>query len=143
MMKGVVSWQGEVQFKGVSESGHVVDMDGPADSGGREAGFRPMELLLLGLGGCASFDTVTILKKARQQVLNCEVELEADRVDAVPSVFTRIHLHFVVTGISLVESHVARAIRLSAEKYCSASMMLEAGGVKISHSYEVKEGKAV
>ena len=95
-----------------------------------------MEMLLLGMGGCSAFDVMTVLRKSRQQVTDCRVELKAERADAVPSVFTRIHLHFVVTGVALKESHVARAVQLSAEKYCSASIMLENAGVEISHTHE-------
>ena len=98
-----------------------------------------MELLLMGVGGCSSFDVMSILKKSRQDVTACHAELEAERADAVPAVFTRIHLHFVVTGNSLKDNLVKRAVGLSAEKYCSASIMLEKAGVEISHSYEVHQ----
>lgn len=98
-----------------------------------------MELVLMGLGGCASFDVMSILKKARQDVTGCQTILKAERADAVPAVFTRIHLHFVVTGRGLKENHVKRAVELSAEKYCSASIMLEKGGVEITHDYEIHE----
>jgi putative redox protein len=96
-------------------------------------------MLLLGTGGCASYDVLSMLKKARQQVVDCRVEVEAERADAVPAVFTRVALHFVVTGVGLKESQVKRAVELSAEKYCSASIMLGAAGAAISHSYEVLE----
>ena len=141
-MKGLVRWQGDVRFEGVSESGHLIAMDGPAEKGGQDAGARPMELILLGLGGCASFDVITILKKARQLVTDCEVSLNAQRAESVPAVFTDIQLHFVVTGFSLAQKHVERAIALSAKKYCSASQMLVAGGVSISESFEIKEADA-
>jgi putative redox protein len=98
-----------------------------------------MEMLLMGLGGCSAFDVMSMLKKSRQQVVDCRAELKAERADAVPAVFTSIHLHFVVTGTALKESQVARAVSLSAEKYCSASIMLEAAGVDITHSHEVRE----
>ena len=114
-------------------------MDGPPDHGGTNQGVRPMEMLLMGVGGCASFDVVHILKKSRQDVTGCVAELEADRVDAVPAVFSKIHLHFVVSGNKLKDTLVKRAVALSAEKYCSASIMLSKGGVEISHSYEIKE----
>lgn len=138
-MKATVKWVDGVMFLAESGSGHSVVMDGPPDEGGRNLGVRPMEMLLLGLGGCSSFDVMSMLKKSRQQVVDCRAELEAERADAVPAVFTKIHLHFVVTGVGLKESHVARAVSLSAEKYCSASIMLEAAGVEVSHSHETLE----
>lgn len=136
-MQATVKWVDGAMFVGESGSGHAVVMDGPADHGGRNMGVRPMEMILLGLGGCASFDVISILKKARQQVVDCQALLEAERADAVPSPFTKIHLRFVVSGHDLKESQVERAVKLSAEKYCSASIMLEAAGVALSHSYEV------
>ncbi|MCL4106212.1 UNVERIFIED_CONTAM: hypothetical protein GTU68_058518 [Idotea baltica] len=126
-------------FLGESGSGHTVVMDGPEDLGGRNMGARPMEMLLLGVGGCATYDVMSMLKKSRQKVVDCRIELDAERADAVPAVFTKIKLHFVVTGEGLKESQVKRAVELSAEKYCSASIMLAAAGVEISHSYEVLE----
>lgn len=136
-MQATVRWAGAAQFVGESGSGHKVVMDGPADHGGQNKGVRPMEMLLLGLGGCASFDVMSILTKSRQEVTACHVELDAERADAVPSPFTKIHLKFVVTGHKLKEAQVKRAVELSATKYCSASIMLEAAGVDISHSYEI------
>ncbi len=136
-MKATVKWVDGAMFLGESGSGHSVVMDGPADHGGRNLGLRPMETLLIGVGGCSAFDVMSMLRKARQQVVDCRVELDAERADAVPAVFTRIHMHFVVTGIDLKESQVKRAVELSAEKYCSASIMLGAAGVEISHDYEV------
>lgn len=136
-MQGTVKWVDGAMFLGESGSGHSVVMDGPEDHGGRNMGVRPMEMILLGLGGCASFDVVSILKKSRQKVSDCRVELSAERADGVPSPFTKIHLHFVVTGEQLKESQVDRAVSLSAEKYCSASIMLEAAGVNLSHDFEV------
>ena len=124
---------------GESASGPSVLMDGPPDQGGRDMGLRPMETLLIGLGGCSAFDVMAMLRKSRQQVVDCRVELEAERADAVPALFTRIHLHFVVTGTGLKDTHVARAVQLSAEKYCSASIMLASGGVEIGHSHELVE----
>ena len=115
-------------------------MDGPEDLGGRNCGPRPMEMLLLGTGGCAIYDVLSVLRKARQEVRSCRVELTAERADAVPAVFTRMNLHFVVTGRELRESHVKRAVQLSAEKYCSASIMLGAAGVEVTHSYAIEEG---
>ena len=137
-MKASVHWTGEVSFKAESETGHSVQMDGPPDQGGENRGPRPMEMLLMGLGGCASFDVLSMLKKGRQQVTNCVAELEADRANAVPAVFTRIHLNFVVTGHDLKEAQVKRAVSLSAEKYCSASIMMEKAGVEVSHSYRIE-----
>lgn len=120
-----------------SESGHCVVMDGPPDHGGRNLGPRPMELLLMGMGGCASFDVVSILKKSRQAVTSCVAKLNAERADEIPAVFTSIHLHFVVSGKDLKDVQVKRAVDLSAEKYCSASIMLSRSGAKVSHSYEI------
>ncbi|MFT7560624.1 MAG: putative redox protein [Flavobacteriales bacterium] len=138
-MKAVVRWDGKAKFVGESGSGHEIVMDGPPDHGGENQGPRPMEMLLLGLGGCSSFDVVSILEKSRQQVESCHVEIDADRADEVPSVFTKIHLRFVVKGTKLKEAIVKRAVELSAEKYCSASIMLERAGVDVSHSYEMIE----
>jgi putative redox protein len=128
-----------VHFEAVADSGHTVLIDGPPDAGGENRGTRPMELVLMGLGGCASFDVVSILKKSRQPVTGCVTELTAQRADAVPQVFEAVHLHFKVSGPGLDEGKVARAVALSAEKYCSASIMLERGGVAISHDYEILE----
>jgi putative redox protein len=114
-------------------------MDGPVDHGGRNIGMRPMEMILLGLGGCSSFDVVQILQKGRNDVVKCVAEISAERVDAVPSVFSKIHLHFVVSGKNLKTSAVERAVNLSAEKYCSASIMLGKAGVEMTHDFEVIE----
>jgi len=135
-MKARVKWVEEATFIGESASGHAVVMDGPPESGGRNLGIRPMEMLLLGMGGCTAFDVVMILKKARQAVSDCVVELESERADSEPRVFTRIHVHFVVTGSGLSDKQVARAVELSAEKYCSASIML-GKSVDITHDYEI------
>ena len=137
-MQTTVKWVDGVMFLGESGSGHSVVMDGAPDQGGRNIGARPMEMILLGLGGCASFDVMTMLQKGRQQVSDCRVEISAQRVDAVPAVFSSIHLEFVLSGSTLKESQVKRAVELSAEKYCSASIMLEAAGVEISHSYRIE-----
>ena len=136
-MKARIKWVEDAMFLGESGSGHTVIMDGPPDHGGRNVGIRPMEMLLIGLGGCSSFDVMSILKKSRQQVTNCVAEVEAERADAIPAVFTKIHLHFIVTGKDLSEAQVKRAIELSAEKYCSASIMLVKAGVEITHDYEM------
>jgi len=135
-MKARVKWVEDATFVGESGSGHAVVMDGPLDSGGRNLGIRPMEMLLIGMGGCTAFDVVLILKKARQPVADCVVEIEAERAETVPRVFTRIHVHFVISGDGLSEKQVARAVQLSAEKYCSASIML-GKAAEISHDYEV------
>lgn len=136
-MKATIKWNDGVSFEAKSGSGHSVVMDGPPDQGGRNLGPRPMEMLLMGMGGCASFDVLTILQKSRQEVTGCEAQLEAERADAVPAVFTKIHLKFIVSGKALKDTIVRRAVSLSAEKYCSASIMMEAAGVEITHSYEI------
>jgi len=136
-MKAKVKWVDNAMFVGESGSGHSVVMDGPEDLGGRNMGIRPMEMLLIGMGGCANYDVMSILKKSRQKVTTCHAELEAERADTVPAVFTTINIHFVVKGHDLKEKQVKRAVELSAEKYCSASIMLGKGGVEISHSYEI------
>ena len=138
-MQATVKWVDGRMFVGESGSGHAVIMDGPPDHGGRNIGVRPMEMILIGLGGCSSFDVVDILQKGRHDITDCVTELTAERADAVPAVFTKIHLHFVVTGRNLKESAVERAVNLSAEKYCSASIMLAKGGVEITHDFEIKE----
>ncbi len=133
-MKARITWAGEASFTAETGSGHRITLDGPPDHGGQNKGPRPMEMMLLGLGGCTSFDVMSMLKKSRQDVTDCYAELEAERADAIPAVFTKIRIHFVVTGKELKEAQVKRAITLSAEKYCSASIMLEKAGVEISHS---------
>ena len=138
-MKATVQWTGNVSFKAESETGHIVQMDGPADQGGENLGPRPMEMLLMGMGGCASFDVMSMLNKGRQDVVSCVAELSAERADAVPAVFTHIHLKFIVTGNQLKDAQVKRAVSLSAEKYCSASIMMEKAGVEVTHSYVVEE----
>lgn len=137
-MKTKITWGGDAKFIAESETGHTVVMDGPPDHGGKNQGARPMEMMLIGMGGCSSFDVVHILKKSRQDVTDCVAEIEAERADAVPSVFIKIHLHFVVTGNNLKESMVSNAVKLSAEKYCSASIMLSKGGVEVTHSHEIR-----
>src|SRR5690625_603474 len=123
-MRATISWQGRVKFVAESGTAHQVVLDGPADHGGENHGPRAMEILLMCMGGCDSFDVMTILKKSRQEVTDCRCELTAERADAVPAVFTKIHLHFVVTRREIKENLVKRAVSLSAEKYCSASIML-------------------
>ena len=135
-MKARIKWVDGALMVGESGSGHAVVMDGPEDSGGRNLGVRPMEMLLLGMGGCTEFDVVHILRKGRHEVRLCEVELEAERAESDPKVFTRIHVHFRVGGPGLTEKMVERAVRLSAEKYCSASIML--GQVaRVTHDFEL------
>ena len=135
-MKARVKWVEDATFVGESGSGHAVVMDGPPDSGGRNLGIRPMEMLLIGMGGCTAFDVVLILRKARQPVTDCAVEIEAERAETVPKVFTRIHVHFIISGDGLSDKQVARAVQLSAGKYCSASIML-GKAAEISHDYEL------
>lgn len=132
-----IKWVDGVSFVGVSETGHAVVLDGAPENGGRNIGMRPMEMLLIGMGGCTSFDVVAILKKARQPITDCVAEIDATRAEDIPKVFTKIHVHFVVTGNHLNEAQVERAVKLSAEKYCSASIML-AKSVEITHSFEIK-----
>ncbi|NWG38989.1 MAG: OsmC family protein [Hydrogenophilaceae bacterium] len=137
-MKARIKWIEGVSFAGQSESGHTVVMDGPPDSGGKNLGVRPMEMLLLGMGGCTAFDVVHILKKSRQPITDCVAEIDATRADTDPKVFTRIHVHFIVSGKSLDPKRVEQAIKLSAEKYCSASIML--GKVaEVTHDFEIQE----
>lgn len=137
-MKARVKWVDEVMFVGESGSGHAVVMDGAPDAGGRNLGVRPMEMLLLGLGGCSAFDVVLILKRGRQPVTDCVVEIEAERADSDPKVFTHIAMRYVVTGSGLDRAKVERAVQLSADKYCSASAML-AKTAAMSHSVEIVE----
>jgi len=137
-MKARVKWIEGVAMLGESETGHALVMDGAPEYGGRNLGPRPMELLLLGMGGCTQFDVLLILRKARQDVTDCVVELSAERAPDDPKVFTHIHAHFIVTGRGLDPRRVERAIALSAEKYCSASIMLGATA-EITHDFEVRE----
>ena len=136
-MRVNIKWIDGVSFVGESESGHAVVLDGAPENGGRNIGMRPMEMLLIGMGACTSFDVLTILKKARQPIVDCVAKIAAERADEVPKVFTKIHVHFVITGNNLNETQVERAVKLSAEKYCSASIMLSKS-VAITHGYEVK-----
>lgn len=139
-MKARVKWVEEATFVAESASGHAVVMDGPPEFGGRNLGVRPMEMVLLGMGGCTAFDVVHIMKKFRQPITDCVAELSAERADGEPKVFTKIHVHFIVTGKGLDEEKVKRAVEMSAEKYCSASIMLGRAGVEISHDYAIVEG---
>jgi putative redox protein len=135
-MKARIKWVEQVSFLGETESGHAVLMDGSPAAGGRNLGPRPMEMLLLGAGGCTSFDVIAILKKSRQSVTDCYVELTAERAETDPKVFTKIHMHFVVTGKDIKPEAVDKAIKLSTEKYCSASIMLGAMAA-MTHDFEV------
>ncbi|MGH8605672.1 MAG: OsmC family protein [Gammaproteobacteria bacterium] len=137
-MRAVIRWAGDALFVAESGSGHTVVMDGPPEVGGRNIGIRPMEMVLLGMGGCTAYDVVSILRKARQDVRDCRVEIEAKRADNPPRVFTSIHVRFLVRGKGLLPQQVERAIRLSAEKYCSASIML-GKTADITHEFEIVE----
>ena len=137
-MKTQIQWKGNVSFLAESGSGHQVLMDGAPEAGGQNQGPRPMEMILMGLGGCTTFDVIFILKKARQDVTDCIVNIEAKRAETDPKVFTHIHLHFILTGNDLNRQQVERAIHLSAEKYCSASIMLK-NMVDITHDFEIVE----
>lgn len=139
-MQARVRWVEGAQFVAESGSGHALVVDGPESLGGRNTGPRPMELMLMSVGACSSVDVVHILRKARQPVAGCEVAVSGTRAETEPKVFTAIHLHFIVHGAGLSDTHVARAVALSAEKYCSASILLGRGGVAMSHSYEVQNG---
>lgn len=138
-MKARVKWLENAAFVGESGSGHALVIDGPEHIGGRNLGPRPMEMMLLSVGSCSSVDVIYILQKARQLVSGCEVEVSGTRAETEPKVFTAIHLHFIISGKGLSETQVKRAVALSAEKYCSASIMLGQGGVAMTHSHEVRE----
>lgn len=137
-MKTTVRWRDGVSFEAETGSGHRVTMDGAPEAGGRDLGGRPIEMLLVGLGGCTAFDVVHILKRGRHDVTGCEVAVEAERAPEAPKVFTRIHLHFTVTGRKLPSDAVKRAVELSRDKYCSASIMF-AQVAKMEHSWDVLE----
>ena len=137
-MKVRIKWIEDVAFVGESESGHALVMDGAPEGGGRNIGPRPMETVLIGTGGCTAYDVMHILRKARAAVSDCVVHIDAERAAEDPKVFTRIHFHFVVTGAGLRPQQVERAIHLSAEKYCSASIML-AKTAAITHDFEIRE----
>jgi putative redox protein len=140
-MKAVVKWLDNMSFVGESESGHSVVMDGPPESGGRNLGVRPMEMVLLGMGGCTAFDVVLILKRQRQAITDCYVELTSERAEEAPKVFTKIHVHYVVKGKNLDDKKVARAVDMTAEKYCSVSIML-AKSVDVTHDYEIIDAES-
>lgn len=136
-MKARIKWVEGASFLGETESGHAVLMDGPPDGGGRNLGPRPMEMVLIGTGGCTAYDVVAILKKQRQQISDCVAEIHAERANTDPKVFTKIHIHFIVSGKDLKPEQVERAINLSAEKYCSASIML-GKTAEITHDFEIQ-----
>lgn len=131
-----ITWQGGMKMLGETKSGHQILLDGPPELGGENSGARPMELLLLGLGGCTTVDVVSTLKKMRQSVEGCEVKIDSTRAEDHPKIFTQIHLNFEIKGDNLDEKKIAKAIELSAEKYCSASIML-GSLAKITHSFKV------
>ena len=137
VMKGLVKWVDNVMFVAKSGTGHSIVLDGAEESGGQNSGMRPMELMALSVASCSSYDVVTILKKARQEIFSCEAEVEAKRVDSIPSVFESIHLRFKIAGFNLNKKQVKRAVELSAEKYCSASIMLKNSGVIVTHDFEI------
>jgi putative redox protein len=137
-MKARVKWLDHMSFVGESESGHTVVMDGAPEVGGRNLAARPMEMVLLGMGGCTAFDVVMILQRARQPITDCIIELTAERADEVPKVFTKIHAHYIVKGKGLSEKQVEKAVNLSAEKYCSVSIML-GKTAEITHDFEIIE----
>lgn len=139
-MKARIKWTDHLSFVGETGSGHATVIDGPPEAGGRNLGGRPMEMVLLGLGSCSAVDVLSILRKSRQQVEDCVVELSAERADSVPKVFTKIHMHYIIKGRGLGEKQVERAVSLSAEKYCSVSRML-AATVQITHDYELVESR--
>lgn len=139
-MKARIKWVENAMFVAESGSGHAVVIDGPPDGGGRNLGVRPMEMLLMGTGACSAYDVLLILRKGRHAVMDCVCEVSAERADAVPAVFTRIHLRFIITGRGLKRSAVERAVELSAEKYCSASIML-GKTVEISHDFEIVDAE--
>jgi putative redox protein len=137
-MKARVKWVEGMAFMAEADSGHAIVMDGAPDIGGRNLGPRPMEMVLMGAGGCTSIDVVMILQKSRQDVTDCQVELTAERAGDHPKVFTKIHFHFIVTGRGLKPEVVERAINLSAEKYCSATIIL-AKTAEVTHDFEIVE----
>ncbi len=137
-MKASVKWVQDVMFVGESGSGHSVVMDGAPDAGGRNVGFRPMEMLLLGLAGCSAFDVVMILRRGRENVTDCVVEVDADRAETDPKIFTNVRMRYVVTGQGLDPKKVERAVKLSEEKYCSASAII-GKTAQMTHTVEIVE----
>ncbi len=137
-MKASLNKIGPIAFEATADSGHSVIMDGSPDHGGTNMGSRPMEMILMGLGGCSGIDVSLILQKSRQQVSDCRIEIEGQRADAVPAVFTDIHVHYTITGKQPDPKKVARAVALSMEKYCSVTRMLETS-VNITHDFNIVE----
>jgi putative redox protein len=137
-MKARIKWIEGSSFEAESDSGHTLLIDGPPDHGGRNLGMRPMEAVLIGLGSCSAFDVVSILRKSRQQVTGCHVELDAERATTVPAVFTRIHMHYVVRGHAVKPAAVERAVKLSVDTYCSATAMLKPH-VEITHDWRIED----
>ena len=131
-----IKWIEQRAFVAETGSGHRITMDGPPDHGGRNLAARPMEMILVGLGGCSAFDVVEILEKSRQKIQDCQIQIDAERADEIPAVFTKIHMHFVISGDGLNENHVKRAVELSIEKYCSVVKMLRPN-VGITFDYEL------
>jgi putative redox protein len=138
-MKARIKWNEGVSFVAESGTGHAIVVDGAPDAGGRNLGPRPMELVLMGTGACSAFDVMHILRKGREPVTDCVAEVSAERADTDPKVFTKIHMHFIVTGKGLSAEKVGRAVTLSAEKYCSASAMM-AKTADVTHDFEIREG---
>lgn len=137
-----IKWLGHRSFTAETGSGHIVMMDGPPDHGGRNLAARPMEMVLVGMGGCSAFDVMEILEKSRQAIEDCQIVIEAQRADEIPAVFTKIHLHFMLAGTGLNEKHVKRAVELSIDKYCSVVKMLR-HSVDITYDYEMLENKSI
>ena len=138
-MQATIRWIDNVAFEATSGSAHRIVLDGAPEHGGQNLGIRPMEAMLIGLGGCSAFDVVTMLRKGRQEITGCVVELSAERADTIPSVFTNVTMKYVITGRGVSTARVTRAVELSAEKYCSASAMFRDAGVRLTHTFEVLE----
>ncbi len=137
-MQTKIKWTDGMQFVGESGSGHSIVLDGAPEVGGKNTGMRPMETLLLSMGGCSAMDVIFILRKARQNVTDCIITIEGDRADTVPKVFTKIHMHYAVTGNALDEKQVKRAVDLSANKYCSVTLMLKKA-LEVSHDFSIEQ----
>ena len=138
-MEARIKWVENAAFVGTTGSGHGVVIDGPADIGGKNLGVRPMELMLLSIGACSAVDVVHILKKGRHAVADVQVEVKGERAETDPKVFTKVHLHFVVSGKGLAAATVERAVQLSADKYCSASIMATRAGCTVTHDFALVE----
>jgi len=140
-MKARIKWIENVSFVAESGSGHALVIDGAPEGGGRDLGPRPMEVVLMGTGGCTAYDVMHILRKSRAPVTDCVLEIDSERAEEDPKVFTKIHFHFIVSGKGLKQAQVERAVQLSAEKYCSASIMLGKTAA-ITHDFEIREAEA-